>query len=197
MRASRGRGAGVRHLSLSRRQFTAAALSITGGIGLLPARALAGFGRLLAAPPALSPDLEGALGGSDFVYVSPLRSDGTESRCHAEVWYAWIDGAVVMIASSEGWKARSIRRGLDRARIWVGDYGRVKGLDAGSEPFRNGPHFEAKAAVRKDDALLEKLLTAYEAKYPAEIVKWKPRFRAGHASGERVLIRYVPEPAAP
>ena len=131
------------------------------------------------------------------MYVSPLRSDGTESRCHAEVWYAWIDGAVVMITSSEGWKARSIGRGLDRARIWVGDYGRVKGQSAGSEPFRKGPRFEAKAAVLKDDALLEKLLSAYEAKYPAEIVKWKPRFREGHASGERVLIRYIPEPAAP
>ena len=31
---------------------------------------------------------------SAFVYVSPLKSDGAESRCHGEVWYGWLDGRV-------------------------------------------------------------------------------------------------------
>ena len=60
-----------------------------------------------------------ALESSPFVYVSPLRSDGSESACHGEVWFGWIDGAVVLITSEGTWKARSAARGLDRARIWV------------------------------------------------------------------------------
>ena len=42
---------------------------------------------------ALAPDVTGLLERSAFVYVSPLKSDGAESRCHGEVWYGWLDGA--------------------------------------------------------------------------------------------------------
>lgn len=60
----------------------------------------------LAAPlwvprAARAASLPKALEESEFVYVSPLQSNGTESRCHAEVWYAWLDGAVVMTVSAE------------------------------------------------------------------------------------------------
>ena len=58
-------------------------------------------------PLASSVGLETALRESPFVYVSPLRSDGEESACHAEVWYAWIDGAVVVTVASDRWKARA------------------------------------------------------------------------------------------
>jgi len=73
-------------------------------------------------PPKLAAELE----VSPYVYVSPLRGDGRESTCHGEVWYDWIDGSVVLITAKETWKARSLKKGLDRARIWVGDYGRWK-----------------------------------------------------------------------
>jgi hypothetical protein len=172
-------GPGIRHL-IARREFLLAALA-----GALAPRALA---RAAAAEPAL----ETALERSGFVYVSPLRADGSESRCHGEVWFAWLDGAVVLITASDGWKARALQRGLDRARIWVGDHGTWKQLVGRSEEFRKAPSFDARAALAKDPALLERLIASYERKYPAEIGRWRDRFRAGFADGSRVLVRYAP-----
>jgi hypothetical protein len=146
-----------------------------------------------AAPTAGASDaLVRALDTSRYVYVSPLKGDGSESRCHAEVWFAWIDGAAVTIVASDRWKARAVARGLDRARIWVGDHGRWKGLLGRNEAFRRAPSFEARATAVRDDALLDHLLVAYERKYPDEIESWRDRMRSGHADGSRVLIRYEP-----
>lgn len=133
-----------------------------------------------------------ALDTSRFVYVSPLRQDGAESTCHGEVWYAWLDGRVVLITSRDGWKARALARGLDRARVWVGDYGRWKSLVGRNEEFRQAPRFDARASRVADPALLERLLVAYERKYPEEIEGWRERFQRGFASGERVLLAYEP-----
>ncbi|MCG8588268.1 MAG: hypothetical protein MJE66_03180 [Proteobacteria bacterium] len=137
-----------------------------------------------------------ALRSSPYVYVSPLRSDGGESKCHGEVWYGWLDGSVVCTVAHDRWKARAIRRGLDRARIWVGDHGRWKGLTSNNEAFRQAPHFDAKAElVGQDKGLLERLLVEYERKYPQEIGRWRDRMRQGQADGSRVLVRYTPAAA--
>jgi hypothetical protein len=153
-------------------------------LALVPARRARG-----AAPEAA----RALLPASPFVYVCPLRSDGSESRCHGEVWYAWLDERVVLITARDRWKATAVARGLDRARIWVGDHGRWKGpLGATRDDFRRAPSFDARAARIEDPAVFERLLAAYEAKYPKEIGAWRDRFRAGLASGERVLIGYTP-----
>jgi hypothetical protein len=151
----------------------------------------------LARPPraksaTLDPESIRALDSSPLVYISPLRSDGAESRCHGEVWFAWIDGAVVINTAADRWKARSLRKGLDRARIWVGDFGRVKGMLGANEAFRKGPSFDARADIVNDTAILDRLLEQYESKYPAEIGKWRGPMRSGVADGSRVLIRYRP-----
>ena len=130
---------------------------------------------------------------SPFVYISPLRSNGEESTCHAELWYAWLDGAVVVTVARDRWKASAIARGFDRARIWVGDHGRWKTWYGGSnEAFRQAPRFDAIGERVKDDALLERLLAIYEHKYPDEIADWRDRMRQGNADGTRVLLRYTP-----
>jgi hypothetical protein len=165
---------------IDRRTFLAGAFAL----GLAP-RALA---RAAETPPALSTALE----TSPFVYVSPLRGDGAESSCHGEVWFAWLDGAAVIITARERWKARALARGLDRARIWVGDHGRWSGLLAKNEAFRSAPSFEARASLANDPKLLDRLVAAYERKYPREIADWSERFRKGFADGSRVLIRYTP-----
>ncbi len=158
-----------------------------------PAGALAAPRRRAALPDALSEALE----RSPFVYVSPLRSDGSESRCHGEVWYAWLEGAVVLNTASTTWKARALEQGLDRARIWVGDYGPWKGsLGSRSDAFRKGPEFLARAEISRDVALGERVLEVYARKYPDEIDAWRERMRKGLADGSRLLIRYRPDPAA-
>lgn len=180
MRHPRGRGGpGIRHL-IARREFLLAALA-----GALAPRALA---RAATAEPTLDEALE----RSGFVYVSPLLADGKESSCHGEVWFGWLDGAVVLITARDRWKARSLLRGQDRARIWVGDHGTWKKLVGTSEAFREAPSFDARGAIAKDEALLERLIAIYERKYPAEIDRWRERFREGFADGSRVLIRYTP-----
>ena len=166
--------------------------SVTGAVGAVGVAALPFPSWSDSEPLASSASLEAALRESPFVYVSPLKSSGEESACHAEVWYAWIDGAVVVTVASDRWKARAIDRGLDRARIWVGDHGRWKGLLGPNEDFRKAPHFDARAEKRKDPELLERLLVEYKRKYPSEISRWSDRMRKGQEDGSRVLIRYVP-----
>ena len=144
-----------------------------------------------AAAP-VSAKLGAKLRDSTYVYVSPLRRGGDESNCHAEVWYGWIDGSVVLITSKESWKARSLQNGLDRARIWVGDYGRWKQFLGRNEDFREGPSFDAQASVARDEKLLGRLLETYETKYPEEIADWRDKMRSGFRDGTRVLIRYTP-----
>jgi len=155
---------------------------------------LGGSLSLLLLPTALAraAELEEALRTSRFVYVSPLRSDGRESTCHGEVWFAWLDGAVVITTGRSSWKARALAGGLDRARIWVGDFGRWKQLLSRSQDFRRGPSFEARAERVEGEALLDQLLASYDRKYPDEIATWRERMRRGYADGSRVLIRYQP-----
>lgn len=174
---------------IDRRTFVGASL----GLLLWPVGSFAHPHRKLLAEAGLSADLESALEKSPYVYVSPLRSDGEESRCHGEVWYGWIDGAVVLITGSERWKSRSVKRGLDRARIWVGDHGRWEKMIGKSEEFRKAPGFDARASLVTDDALLDRLLAIYDEKYPEEIGKWREKMRDGYRDGSRALIRYVPD----
>ncbi|HTF35528.1 MAG TPA: hypothetical protein VK714_17715 [Myxococcota bacterium] len=152
------------------------------------------FAGALEAQAPLPPRTVAALESSPFVYVCPLRRDGRESSCHGEVWYSWLDGSVVLTTAKLSWKARSAEKGLERARLWVGNYGRWKQMIGHSEAFRDGPSFDARVRERRDDALLARLLASYEKKYPSEFPSWRDRMRAGHASGERVLLQYEPVP---
>ncbi len=168
---------------IRRRTFLRATLSLLLWPAVAPSRAK-------GEPPASVAQL---LETSPYVYVSPLRSDGSESTCHGEVWYGWLDGDVVLITAADRWKARSLARGLDHARIWVGDHGSWKRAIGRNEAFRDAPSFEARASVARDEPLLDRLLALYATKYPEEIGKWRNRMRQGYADGSRVLIRYRPE----
>ena len=140
----------------------------------------------------LSADTLKLLDASPYVYVSPLKSDGNESRCHGEVWYAWFDEAVYLNAAAGTWKARAVGKGLTRARVWVGDHGRWKGLISNNEAFRAAPHFEATVERVTDAAANERLLSIFDTKYKGSFDSWRDKMRDGFASGDRVLLRYTP-----
>jgi hypothetical protein len=165
---------------LSRRTF----LVGSAGALLIPWRSV----RAATLPAAAAKALE----SSPYVYVSPLKSDGSESRCHGEVWYGWLDGRAVVTTSAERWKARALAGGLDKARIWVGDYGRWKRMGVTNEDFRKGPSFDARAAKIDDPDVLERLMQTFRKKYPDEIGKWEAKMRKGFETGERILIGYTP-----
>ena len=124
---------------------------------------------------------------SPLVYVSPLLKDGSESRCHGEVWF-FVDGAdVVLATATKTWKARALAAGRDRARVWVGDFGPYA---KAPEKVKSAPSFVAHASLERDRAVFDRLLAAYAVKYPDEWDKWKPRFESSYADGTRVVIRY-------
>ena len=149
-----------------------------------------------ATPAGGRPDL-GLLESSPFVYISPIKSDGKESTCHAEVWYAWIDDSVIITVAADRWKAKALGRGLDKARIWVGPHGRWKArfgstFGSNNEAFRKAPNFFADAEQVKDKAMIDQLLEVYGQKYPKEIDQWRDAMRSGNADGSRIMIRYRP-----
>ncbi len=166
------------------------------GLGVLVmAGALTGAPRLLRATESDHDSLPlDLLEKSSFVYISPILQDGKESRCHGEVWFGWIDDSIVVTVAKDRWKATALDRGLDRARIWVGDHGRWKTTLGGrNEKFSSAPNFFAKAERVADDEMIERLLTVYTRKYPNEIATWRDKMRSGDADGSRILIRYRPQ----
>jgi hypothetical protein len=168
-------------MDITRRALLGSALG-GAGLWLLGPRALAA---------SLAPDLVPALEKSPLIYVSPLKKDGSESRCHGEVWFAWDRSSAVVVTSKDSWKARALARGLDRARIWVADFGRIHWDPAGK--LAASPHFEARARLDADPAAFQRVLPIYARKYPDEWgSKWEARFKQGMADGSRVLIRYAP-----
>jgi hypothetical protein len=176
-----GRGYSVPEPGLTRRQLLVAAGAGAAWLTLpRPARA-EGF--------ALPGPVRDALGSSRLVYVSPLRRDGSESRCHGEVWFVADGSDAVIVTAADRWKAVALGRGLDRARLWFGDFGV---WTRSGDKFRSAPGFEARASRVVDPALRERALGAFGRKYADEWDKWGPRFRAGLADGSRVMIRYAP-----
>jgi hypothetical protein len=161
---------------------------VLGTGGVLLATAALPF-RVRAADGAFAPPAETvrALDASPLVYVSPLRTNGSESRCHGEVWFFYDKGDVVICTDTDRWKSEAIAKGMDRARLWVGDFGPVKRSD---DRYRSAPTLLAKAEFDRDRATFDRLLAAFAKKYPDEWSRWKPRFEGGYADGSRVLIRY-------
>ncbi|MDH3686012.1 MAG: hypothetical protein OEP95_07290 [Myxococcales bacterium] len=169
-------------MKLDRRQFLRAT-GFAGAAILLPP------GLVRADTGPLSEAARAALSESPLVYISPLQKSGAESECHGEVWFVTDGDDVLLCTAADGWRARAVKGGLTRARLWVGDYGVWK--RAGGK-FREAPTYDSDAVFDADAAVREKALEAFGKKYPDEWAKWGPRFRDGLADGSRVLIRYKP-----
>ena len=157
------------------------------GVVLLPAS----LARSREAEFRVSKAAPAAIETSKLIYITPIKSDGKESSCHAEVWF-YADGADLLVVTKEElWRSQSVKRGLDRARIWVGDHGVWKRSDGA---FRNAPTFLAEAGhISSDAKAVGRTLNAMDAKYADE--GWStygPRFKQGLADGSRVLLRYRP-----
>jgi hypothetical protein len=168
---------------ISRRELLLSTAAGAATLAFTPRLLLAGSSYTLPEPTVM------ALAKSPFVYVSPLHASGKESRCHGEAWF-FADGHDVVIATAvESWKSRAVHSGRDRARIWVGDFGRGKKV---GERYRAGATFLARASIDKDPAAFQRMMKAFGKRYAEEWGKWEPRFQKGYDAGSRVLIRYAP-----
>lgn len=132
-----------------------------------------------------------ALGSSPLVYITPIKSDGEESRCKAEIWFAYHDAAVFVVTPATAWRAQAIGRGLTSARMWVGDFGVWTRADGA---FREAPELMATGAMETNAETRTKVLAVMGEKYAgAGWGNWGPRFEKGLADGERVMLRYTPD----
>ena len=128
-----------------------------------------------------------ALDDSDLIYLTPLKSDGTESRCHAEIWYHFDGSDVWVVTDSQSWRARAVAQGLNKARLWVGEFGV---WTQSGERYRSAPQIEARGSLISDPATHERVLDLFGGKYVMEWIVWGPRWRNALADGSRVMLRY-------
>ena len=133
--------------------------------------------------------LKKALVESDLVYLTPLRSDGSESRCQAEIWFCYDGADLFVVTASDAWRAQAVRRGLTDARIWVGDLGNWKRTEG---RYRQFPAVETRASFVDDGEMQKTVLDLFGDKYPLSWLRWGPKFRNGLADGSRVMLRYQP-----
>ncbi len=124
---------------------------------------------------------------SDLIYLTPILSDGSESRCQAEVWFQAHEGALYVVTARDAWRAEAVRRGLNTARVWVGDVGVWSNSDG---RYRQLPSREVAAAFVSDQAVQEAVLDKMGSKYRMSWLLWGPRFRNGLEDGSRVMLRY-------
>ena len=129
------------------------------------------------------------LNTSRLVYLTPIKSDGEESRCKAEIWFAHDAGHVYVVTPPDAWRAEAVGRGLVRARLWVGDFGVWTRSDGA---FREAPEYMATASIETDAGVHARILESMGSKYAASgWSNWGPRFQQGLVDGSRVMIRYA------
>ncbi len=143
----------------------------------------------LMASQAGADNLKKAMAESSLIYLTPIQSNGQESRCQSEVWFTYDGDDLYVCTTVKTWRARAVARGLDRARIWVGDLGEWKGTGG---KYRALPQIEAQVSVVSDKGQERQALEMFGDKYSLQWVLWGPRFRKGLADGSRIMLRYRP-----
>lgn len=151
-------------------------------IGAVPFRAVAA---------AVADATQKALGKSNTIYITPLKKNGAESTCHAEVWFTYDGSNIYVVTSSKAWRARAASLGLT-ARMWVGEFGVWKDS---KEAYRKAPQITATAALITDAAAQTQILEKFGQKYYDDWDTWGPRFSNGLKDGSRVMLRYAPTSA--
>ena len=140
-----------------------------------------------AAPAAKPPSAAAALAQTDLIYLTPMRSNGKESRCQAEVWFVHEGTRIWVVTDARTWRARAIASNLRSARIWVGDVGP---WSKSQRRYRGLPNVMAHGQRVTGKEQHELALKRFGSKYSGEWLLWGPRFRSGLASGARVLLQY-------
>lgn len=126
-----------------------------------------------------------ALTNSDLVYLTPIKADGSLSRCQAEVWYIMLGPDVYICTASSSWRARAAGLGVNNTKLWVGDLGGWRSAD-----YQSLPSVNAVSHVESDETNINRVLAQFGQKYSAEWGNWGPKFRKGLADGSRTIIRY-------
>ena len=139
--------------------------------------------------PSLADPITTGLTASDLVYLSPIKSNGKESACQAEIWFAYDGVHIYVCTDTDSWRATAPKLGLEMTRIWVGDLGQWQ--DANGE-YKNLPSLMAKASIESSDQEQARVLELFGDKYRLSWLVWGRRFRKGLANGSRTMLKYKP-----
>ncbi len=138
---------------------------------------------------AQRPTLQQSINSSDLIYITPIRTDGQESSCQAEVWFVPDGTDLYIVTAADAWRAKAVSKGLNRARVWIGDLGQWRG---GNGKYKTLPQTESSATEITSPDRKEKTLDGFGKKYPVSWIVYESRFRNGLADGSRVMLRYRP-----
>jgi hypothetical protein len=147
------------------------------------------LGAGVAAWPAVATAQAAAPMGSPLIYLSPYKSNGQLSRCQAEIWFVHDGPDFVVVTASDAWRARAVRKGLNKTQVWIGDVGQWRRSDG---RYKSLPAMTTNGSVVDDAAVHARLLDVFGKKYPGEWDTYEPRFSKGLADGSRVMLRYTP-----
>ncbi|MFT4676923.1 MAG: hypothetical protein ACJAX5_001085 [Patiriisocius sp.] len=139
--------------------------------------------------PAAGEAATEGLSSSELVYLTPIKSNGEESRCQAEIWFVYDGAAVYVCTRSESWRAQAPALSLASTRIWVGDLGQWQDTEG---KYKSLPTMMAQASIEYDQQEHKRVLELFGDKYGLAWLAWGPRFRKGLADGSRTLIKYRP-----
>ena len=130
-----------------------------------------------------------AIAESALIYLTPIQSNGKESRCQSEIWFASDEMDMFVCTGTTSWRATAPTMGLNTARIWVGDLGNWLGTKG---KYKALPQLETTASIITDKAEQDRILGLFGSKYYIQWAVWGRRFRDGLADGSRTMIRYRP-----
>jgi hypothetical protein len=130
------------------------------------------------------------LSTSKLIYLTPIKSDGEESKCKAEIWFAFHKGEIFVVTPKDAWRAEAVRKDLTDTRIWVGEFGNWR---RSKEAFRDAPELMATGSIVEDKEIHSTVLKTMGEKYSDEWASWGPRFKSALEDGSRVMIKYKPK----
>ena len=135
-------------------------------------------------------ELPDELTTSKLVYMTVIKSDGDESKCKAEIWFMFHDGAIFVVTPTDAWRTEAIRKELTNTRIWVGEFGNWQ---RANEKYREAPEIMATGSIEEDKEVHAEVLEAMGEKYSDEWSTWGPRFKSALEDGSRAMLRYTPD----
>ena len=123
---------------------------------------------------------------SKLIYLTPIKSDGEESKCQGEVWFVYLDSQIYVTTATDAWRAEAIRNDLTDARIWIGEFGN---WTRAKEKYKEAPELMIEGEIFEDEEKMPEILKAFNDKYPGE-GQYPRVFKEQIEDGKRVVLRY-------
>lgn len=176
---------------LNRRRFTVASISIP--FSLIMTRSLVSqTDEEAAVVDATETDEETTeteipeeLKTSKLIYLTPIKSDGEDSKCQGEVWFVYIDSKIYVATATDAWRAEAIRKDLKDARIWIGEFGN---WTRAKEKYKEAPELMIEGEIFDDEDKMPEILEAFNEKYGTG--RYPRVFKEEIEEGKRVVLRY-------